>query len=146
MDQDPLTPKALALRVLSIEETEGSSTRELAETVQRIFDKLHAHLSVRLGNEGYRALLKRSFVLASKEFRWIASLSVTEAGVLEGVDEASTEHSASETTEGFAAVLASFIGLLDVFIGKALCLLILNDIWSTAVEIETKDSQGDSNG
>lgn len=146
MEQDTQTQNDLAHLLFSGEWAGGSRVDELQNAIQGTFEKLNAHLARRLGAGGYHALLKRAVTLAAADFSWLSSVHVTANGTLEGFGPLSEVQTVSEMAEGCAAILARLIGLLETFIGRALCLRVLHAVWPDAVLRDADGSQGESNG
>ena len=84
MEQETPTPKDLAVLVLYYEKTKNCESDGLMDAIQRRFEKLNEHLSIRLGSGGYHALLRRAAALAIGDLPWLAPINVSNDGTLEG--------------------------------------------------------------
>src|SRR3569833_2127850 len=140
MGQETPSATALAILVLKGEQSVGPTVNQRHGAIQRTFEKLNVHLSVRLGSGGYRVLLERAVTLAAGDFPWLTSARVTDDGNIEGVDDAAQPQA---MFDGSVAILARLIELLDTFIGRNLTSRILNSAWPDAVPASW---QGESNG
>jgi hypothetical protein len=129
MEQETPSHKDLAFRLFQSETAGASSPSEVQEAARRTFGKLNKHLSSRLGSGGYQALLRRALMLSVADCAWLTSVRVGEDGGLEGTDQAFVDRSISELTDGYVAIMANLIGLLDTFIGRKLCLRVLHSVW-----------------
>ena len=95
----------------------------------RAISKLRPHLSMLMGRRGFQALLARALVLATAEVPWLTAVRVVADGELEGLAVAQTTVDAADFSEGEVALLALLLGLLVAFIGPALTLRLINQIW-----------------
>ena len=145
MDQDTQAVMDVALFLISEEGKGAGSSDQLLSSVEPTFERLKIHLSRRLGKGGYLALLKRAVTLASVDYPWIECLTLSDDGTLRGIELAPNTLSVPETIAGSVAILASFIGLLDTFIGRDLCLRVLQSGWPGLINFNTDSTQGDSN-
>ncbi len=82
-----------------------------------------------MGRSGTQALLGRALVLATAEIPWLKALRVAEDGELEGLTVAHATVGAEDFSEGEVILLAQMIGLLVAFIGPALTLRLINQLW-----------------
>lgn len=82
-----------------------------------------------MGNGGFRALLTRALALARAEVPWLHATHVNPNGILDGTDKLGTSVGPSQFVEGASVVLAHFLGLLVSFIGAALTLEMVRDVW-----------------
>ena len=95
----------------------------------RALDKLRPHLSMLMGRGGYQALLARALVLATAEVPWLKAVQVVADGELQGVTVAQAASEASDVSEGEVVLLAQLLGLLVAFIGPALTLRLMIQMW-----------------
>jgi hypothetical protein len=95
----------------------------------RATDKLRPHLSMLMGRGGFQALLARALVLAAAEVHWLAEVQVIAGGELEGLAAAHAKLDAAEFCEGEVVLLAQLLGLLVAFIGPALTLRLITQVW-----------------
>jgi hypothetical protein len=115
------------VRQLLASEPPGAEADSSAEF--RATDKLRPHLSMLMGGGGFQALLARALVLAAVETPWLAGVRVVAGGQLEGLAVAHAKLDAAEFSEGEAALLAQLLALLMAFIGPALTLRLIIQIW-----------------
>ena len=71
----------------------------------------------------------RALLLASNEVHWLAAVQVVADGELEGLTVAHSKVGAAEFSEGEVALLAQLLGLLVAFIGPALTIRLITQIW-----------------
>lgn len=111
-------------------------------------DTLRSHLSMLMGQGGFQALLARALVLASAEIPWLNAVRVGADGDLEGLAVAQTTSDAN-LSEGEVLLLAQLLSLLVAFIGIALTLRVINQIWPqlafSAADFDTTASHEEAN-
>jgi hypothetical protein len=129
--------QVLVRRILASEAGDSQDPEHLLDAADRVFDKLRAHLSKRIGQEGYRTLLARAVVLSLPAFPKLCDLRLETNGVLAGLRPAaetgSREKSGAEPlpapVDGATAVASCLLDLLAAFIGEDLTLHMLRAIW-----------------
>lgn len=115
-------------RQLGALETPGTASMGVDHPAAfRAVDRLRPHLSELMGRSGFRALLARALVRATAEIGWLSGVVVVADGELQGLPIASA--GADDFSAGEAALLAHLLGLLDVFIGPALTVRLVTQIW-----------------
>ncbi len=110
--------------LLALEAVEGEEPESLLDAAERVSDKMRAHLSRRIGQDGFRTLLARALALTKAQLPSLRAVRVEENGSLSGLREA------DEASEGAAAVLGRLLELLVIFIGEDLTLRMLGAVWS----------------
>lgn len=95
----------------------------------RAIDKLRPHLSMLMGRGGFQALLARALVLATAELPSLTAVRVVADGELEGLAVIQATFDAAELANGEVVLLAHLLGLLVTFIGPALILHLINQLW-----------------
>ncbi len=93
----------------------------------RICEELRVPLGKMLGVEGFRSLLSRAQVLASADVPWLKALVIEQDGSFTGLKERKLRLDA--TVDGELALVGHLLGLLVVFIGPALTLRLLHEVW-----------------
>ena len=134
MKQTAPAVKDLARRLLLLEANPGEHAEGAGGDALNVFEKLRSHLSRLVGAAGFQALLARALALAKAEKNWLEVVRVQPDGTLEGFREAARQQPAEAATEGSEALLTQLLGLLVTFIGEALALRLVADIWSGAQE------------
>jgi len=82
-----------------------------------------------MGLAGYQALILRALMLARDEVPWLREVVIDADDDLENFAELGAKHESAEVTRGNEVLLAHLIALLDAFIGEALTLRLLRDLW-----------------
>jgi len=127
----------VASRLLADLAPDGSSA-QLAEGAARAFERLATHMSRLLGQTGVRMLLKRSTVLATAQFPWLAAASASEDA--SSLRAAMVQQDPGSITEAFVAILAGFVGLLERLIGEPLVKRLLEEVWPSVFTKTEKDT------
>ena len=115
------------------------TSAQVAERAGQAGELLLTHLSRLLGDSGVRLLLKRSVVLASVEFPWLAAVSTSE-NILAELRNAFARQDPESITEAFVVILVGFIGLLERLIGEPLVGRLLDEVWPTVFTHAAKDT------
>jgi nicotinic acid phosphoribosyltransferase len=95
----------------------------------RVCEKLRVQLAELIGVGGFRALLARAKALAGTEVPWLRELQIMADGSLEGLHELEAKFDSLSVTEGEVVLVSQLLELLVTFIGPALTLRLLHDIW-----------------
>lgn len=121
-------------RLLAALAPDGSS-EQLASGAANACERLAQHLSRLLGETGVRMLVKRSIVLASAAYPWLAAAAASEdASDLRG---AMVQQDPRSITDAFVAILAGLVGLLERLIGEPLVERLLDEVWP-GIFVETE--------
>jgi hypothetical protein len=113
-------------------------------TVLPVLDKLRPLLATFLGRTGYQALILRAMIMASEEVPWLCNVEITANGSLEKFNQLAANHESAEVIDGSEVLLACMISLLEAFIGEALMLRLLHDLWPDLPR-DNNFTQGNSN-
>ena len=97
-----------------------------------VCEKLRKPLSTLAGVAGYKALVSRALALAKTEVPSLDSLRVGEDGALEAPGPSSRNGTWTKAGEGEVALVTQLLGLLATFIGKALTMQLVRDVWPDA--------------
>lgn len=126
-----VTPRLveLARRLMTYEAALGEPANAKDSAAFRVCEKLRGPLGKLMGVGGFRSLLARSLTLASAGLPSLQALHVRPDGSLEGLDELEAKFDSRAVTAGEVALVAQLLGLLVTFIGPALTLRLLHDIW-----------------
>ena len=119
----------VAERVLAYETREGQPAESAIAVILKVCEKLRSHLSVLMGNAGFRALLQRALALARAEAPWLRAVLVGADGRLNGFDALESQVDSARIAEGGTILLAQLLGLLAAFIGENLTLGIVREVW-----------------
>ena len=98
------------------------------ESACRVCNKLRQPLSNLAGVTGFRALLSRALVLAKEEAPALDGVQVALDGSLEFPDGKSAAGPERDGEAG-TLIVARLLGLLVIFIGEALTLRLVEEMW-----------------
>jgi hypothetical protein len=102
----------------------------------QVCEKLRRPLSTLTGTAGFRSLLVRALTLAKREEQLLGTVEVTDDGYLEGLSGSATELEES-------LLVAQLLGLLMTFIGDALTMRLLAEIWPDLLGIDLNSGEGE---
>jgi len=121
--------QGIVQRLLIHEAAENRGQAAFPVAAERVLDKMRAHLSKRIGQEGFRTLLARALTLTSALFPHLSAVRVAADGSLLGLRGAADTQEKSLAVEGVAALVAHLIALLMTFIGEDITLRMLSAVW-----------------
>ncbi len=132
------TPKTrdLAQRLLAHEAVEEAAANPETQAVYRACEKLRRPITLLAGAAGFRSLLARALNLSKKESPLLDAWEVRPDGSLEGLGD--------ETVQSGAVLIAHLLGLMITFIGEALTLRLLHDVWLDLPDSEVKFEKDES--
>jgi hypothetical protein len=132
---NPATPamRNLVLWLLAQEGIAGkpSGIEQMSATF-RVCGKLRSSLLALVGAVGYRSLISRSLTLARKGSPPLEKVQVKEDGSLGCTGALDLELGMDEDTKGGVVLVTELLGLLIIFIGQALTLRLVRDLWPDA--------------
>jgi hypothetical protein len=119
-----------AERLIAIEAASGLPPEKGMPVAFRVCEKLRRPLTALAGAAGYRSLLLRALTLASREAPGVGTVQIKADGSLENGPDRN-----SHDVEGETLLVARLIGLLFSFVGEALTLRLIHDVWPGALFI-----------
>ncbi len=128
-DSATAMPKELARRLLVHVAAVSKSASGDTSAAFRICEELRVPLGKMLGVEGFRSLLARAQVLASADIPWLKAMVIEQDGSFTGLQERMVRLDVRATADGELALVGHLLGLLVVFIGPALTLRLLHEVW-----------------
>jgi hypothetical protein len=136
MGVDAVTPaqRDLALWLLEEEMGDAQESEALLDAAERACQKLCRRLAKLVTVVGYQALLARALHLARGEFPFLEGVrpGVTEDACFDGLRTKTEGIDAVMLRAALTTVLAQVIGLVTTFIGDALTLRLVRDVWPDA--------------
>jgi hypothetical protein len=121
--------KEFARQLLDHDAALGKPAHAKDSQAFRVCEKLRQPLSRLTGVGGYRSLLSRALALAGAKVPWLRALHIKADGSLEGLEKLEMELDAREAAEGEVTLVSALLELLVTFIGSALTLQLLHEIW-----------------
>ncbi len=113
--------REIAERLLVFESGKQSSSGANALPAVHVCKKLDRPLSKLVGEMGSRALLARALTLAKREAEVLSPVKVTDDGALEGWN--------GQAESASSLLVSHWLGLVVTFLGAALTLRLLRDVW-----------------
>jgi hypothetical protein len=123
----------LASRLLR-REAEATDASVPKETVPlRVYEKLRRRLCALAGVAGFHSLASRALTLAKSDAADLADVQIAVDGSLEWFGKRHFQ-TGTETKwdEGESILIARLLGLLLIFLGEALTLNVISDLWPDA--------------
>jgi hypothetical protein len=132
------TPKLKVFdrRRLAYEAATGTRAGADGSAAFRVCEKLREPLGKLMGVGGFRTLLSRALGLAGEEVPWLLALKFQADGSLAGLGELEARDDWRTVVEGEVVLVAHLLGLLATFIGPALTLRLLHDIWPKMEDVK----------
>jgi hypothetical protein len=118
---DAQTTREFAQRLVAYEGVGAASALADTHAVCRVCDKLRRPITTLAGAAGFRSLLARALTLAKQESPVLGAWEVRADGSLHGLN--------GEAAQSGEVLIAHLIGLMITFIGEALTLRLLHDVW-----------------
>ena len=110
--------------------TDAQSSEEVAADAAEAWMKLAQHLSPLVGDAGVLALLDRSLTLTRKSFQWLPTAeAVPRDPPWTQLRDALEQQELNVAIEASVALMSTFIRLLGRFLGEALALRLLHEVW-----------------
>jgi hypothetical protein len=121
----------LARRLLTCEADAGETSEPMEPVALRVYDKLRRRLSVLAGVAGFQALAFRALTQAKSEAPGLWAVEVATDGSLQGLGEPEPPLDIDNDSagEGGVVLIARLLGLLLIFLGEALTLNLISDLW-----------------
>jgi len=121
----------LARRLLAYETVTDEGSLPTESATLRVYEKLRRHLSALAGVAGFQSLASRALTLAKSEAPSLSAVQVTD-GNLQGLGELDPKTDKDQTEAEGAIFIARLLGLLLTFVGEALTMRLMQDVWPDA--------------
>jgi hypothetical protein len=133
--------RKLAARLVE-NETWGKGDDVNSTALFLVTEKLRYPLTTLMGKAGHRAVLARALALAKWDVNCLGAVQVNPEGSLEGTENLPENCSPAQFTEGRLALIAHLLDLLVTFIGPALTVQLIHEIWPRVITHDLKFSTG----
>lgn len=120
--------RVLAQRLLAYEAVSGETSLPTESAAFRVHEKLRRHLCALAGVSGFQSLASRALTLARAEAPNLTVVQITADGTLQGLDRLEPAIDNDQGGDG-VILIAHLLGLLFIFIGEALTLRLVQDVW-----------------
>lgn len=107
----------------------------------RVCEKLRAPLSTLAGAAGFRSLLSRALVLARAKIPSLNGVQIKADGTFQYSAEFKTEQASTGISTAGTALADELLGLLITFVGEALTLRLVHEVWPK-VSLKDPKSEG----
>jgi len=115
--------KALARLVFTSEKAVGPVA------IVEVCAKLRRRLSPVVGVVGFRSLLHRSLMITKTKADCFEKVSIGSDGLLLGLGDSEAPGNMTPIRDGGVILISNLLMLLDIFVGEALMISLLNEIW-----------------
>lgn len=117
-------------QLLAIETGETRSSEHIAAGTATACDRLSRRLAPLVGDAGIHSLFARSLTLTQAGFPWLGAVGLTTPFASWTQLRLCIEKQPPEVaTEASVALVSTFIGMLEKFIGQSLTARLLHDVW-----------------
>lgn len=94
-----------------------------------VYEKLRLYLSTFAGVAGFHSLVSRALTLAKAEAPSLSAMQVTADGCISDLRSFDSQTHNDQDSEAGVILIAMLLRLLRTFIGEAVTLRLLKDIW-----------------
>ena len=119
----------LVQRLIAEERRTGNDPDSGSRAAFRVCEKLRRPLCTFAGAAGFRSLLSRALVLARADVPLLAGVTIKPDGTIAFSPELEAKLATDEAARAGAQLADRLIGLLVTFIGEALTLRLVQDVW-----------------
>jgi len=134
----------LAERLLTYEANAGNISEPVESTTLRVYEKLRQSLVQLTGAAGFHALGSRALMLARSEVPSLSAVELAADGSLQGMS--ATEHPINveedRVRDGGVILISRLLGLLVIFLGEALMMNLVRDVWPDAASDDGNPQDG----
>ena len=139
----------LAHRLLTYEAAAGMTSDGMEPPAIRVYEKLRQSLGEFAGIAAFQSLSSRALAVARAEAPSLNAARIAPDGSLQGLSEIELQFDIDKTRAGeFPAggggivLIARLLGLLRIFLGEALTLTLLRNVWPGEVFDDRNSAHG----
>jgi hypothetical protein len=134
----------LAQRLLTYEANAASTSESVEPTTLRVYEKLRQSLGELAGAAGFQSLASRALTLARSEVPSLSAVQVAADGNLQGMSAIGlpTDIEMDRVHEGGVVLISRLLGLLCIFLGEALTMNLVRDMWPDAALDDCNSENG----
>jgi hypothetical protein len=124
----------LANQLVAYEAAAGKASEPVESAALRVYEKLRMRLSALVGVAGFQALAFRALAQTKADAPGFRAVEVAADGSLKGLDESEppVDIENDSAGEGGVVLIGRLLELLLIFLGEALTLNLMNDLWPDA--------------
>jgi hypothetical protein len=119
----------LTERLIAAERRSDNSSDPGGRPVFRVCEKLRQPLCTFAGVSGFRSLLARALVLAKAKAPLLEGVEITAKGSFLYSAELEAQLNTPQAAQAATVLVDQLLGLLITFIGEALTLRLVHDVW-----------------
>jgi hypothetical protein len=131
----------LARRLFAWEVDAGEASEQTESVPLRVYEKLRQRLCFLAGIAGFHSLASRALTLAKSESPDLFAVQVAPDGSLLGLGNPDVQVR-NNAGEGETILIARLLGLLLIFLGEALTLNLISDLWPDATLGDSTSGNG----
>jgi hypothetical protein len=137
----PTEMRDLARRLLAYEADAGKTLEPAESTTLRVYEKLRRCIGEFAGSAGFQSLANRALMLARLEVPSLSAVHVAADGILQGISEIEppTNIEREGVCDGGVILISQLLALLLTFLGQALTMNLVREVWPDAV-LDDRDS------
>jgi hypothetical protein len=130
----PPQMRDLANRLVAYEAAAGKASEPVESAAPRVYEKLRVRLSALAGVAGFQSIAFRALTQARSDAPGLWAVEVAADGTLKGLgaSEPPLDLDNDSADEVGVALIARLLGLLLIFLGEALTLNLISDLWPDA--------------
>jgi hypothetical protein len=134
----------LAQRLLTYEANAGGLSEPVGFSTLRVYEKLRQCIGEFAGSTGFQSLAKRALTLARSEVPRLSAVHVAEDGNLQGISasELPTDMERERAYDGGVILISQLLALLLTFLGQALTMNLIRNVWPDAVLDDCNSENG----
>lgn len=121
----------LASRLVAYEAAASKASAPMESAAFLAYEKLRERLSALVGIAGFQSLAFRALTQARSDTPGLRTVHVAPDGSLEGLGrfEPTVDIRNDSADEGIVVLIGRLLGLLRIFLGEALTLNLIGDVW-----------------
>ena len=131
----------LAQKLIAEELRLGGAPYSASRAAFRVCEKLRRPLSTYAGVAGFHSLLRRALGLAQTEVPWLVGLQIKVDGTIDFANSIADDLDSDAAVKGGAALVTQLLTLLSTFIGEALTLRLVHEVWPKAAVWDSKKGE-----
>jgi hypothetical protein len=124
----------LANQLVAYEAAAGKASEPVESAALRVYEKLRMRLSALVGVAGFQALAFRALAQTKADAPGLRSVEIAAEGTLKGLGGADSpvDIDNDSADEGGVVLIGRLLELLLIFLGEALTLNLISDLWPDA--------------
>jgi hypothetical protein len=131
----------LTQSLIAEERRRASPSDAAGHAAFRVCEKLRRPLSTFAGVGGHRSLLSRALALAKAEAPFLDGMQIKLDGSFQYSPEMEAQLDTNVATQAATVLTDQLLGLLVTFIGEALTLRLVHDVWPKAAMKDSKSGE-----